>query len=81
MGVTIQFVKLCGGRMTAHQVIEDVYTALRQFSSENGGKVPGDDGGQTEPMAKTDKERLVLQEEQIASLTDTVTKLKARLGS
>lgn len=28
LGVTIQFVRLCGGRFTAHQVIEDTYAAL-----------------------------------------------------
>lgn len=31
LGVTIQFVKLCGGRINAHQVIEDVYGALNSM--------------------------------------------------
>lgn len=34
LGVTIQYVKLCGGRMHAHQVIEDVYGALRAFVND-----------------------------------------------
>lgn len=42
MGVTIQYVKMCGGRMIAHQVIEDVYSALKMFV---GTSIP-DDGSQ-----------------------------------
>jgi hypothetical protein len=81
MGVTMQFVKLCGGRMTAHQVIEDVYSALRTFCVDSGMNVPADKGGETQPMPQTDHERLALQEEQIKSLRETVASLKARLGS
>jgi len=32
LGITIQYVKLCGGRINAHKIIEDVYDALRLFS-------------------------------------------------
>lgn len=33
LGVTIQFVKMCGGRIHAHQVIEDVFSALKSFAN------------------------------------------------
>lgn len=36
LGTTIQFVKLCGGRLHAHQVIEDVYGALRVMVVDSG---------------------------------------------
>lgn len=42
LGITIQFMKLTGGRMHAHQLIEDVYGALRAMV--DGGQmreVPG----------------------------------------
>ncbi len=32
LGVTIQYMKLCGGRMQAHQMIEDVYGAMQARS-------------------------------------------------
>lgn len=81
MGVTIQFVRLCGGRMTAHQVIEDVYAALRSFTSENGGKVPDDTPGETKPLPKSDSDRLALQEEIIADLQKQITNLRQKMGS
>jgi hypothetical protein len=34
MGLTIQFMRLCGGRFHAHQVIEDVYGAVRTFTHD-----------------------------------------------
>jgi len=34
LGITIQFVRMCGGRMIAHQVIEDVYDALKSFVND-----------------------------------------------
>jgi hypothetical protein len=34
LGITIQFVKLVGGRMHAHQLVEDVYEALRVMASD-----------------------------------------------
>lgn len=36
MGCTIQFVRLCGGRIAAHQVIEDIYDAMRAFTDGTG---------------------------------------------
>lgn len=35
MGVTIQFMRLCGGRFEAHQTIEDVYAAVRSFTGDS----------------------------------------------
>lgn len=34
MGLTIQFMRLCGGRFHAHQIIEDVYGAIRAFAAD-----------------------------------------------
>lgn len=49
LGVTIQFMKLRGGRMHAHQLIEDVYGALRTMV--DGGQMPDVPGAtsQTKP--------------------------------
>lgn len=38
-GVAIQFVKLVGGRLSAHQLIEQVYDALRTMVSDGSPKV------------------------------------------
>lgn len=35
MGVTIEFVKLCGGRIMAHQLIEDVHAAISTMVGNN----------------------------------------------
>lgn len=75
MGVTIQYVKMCGGRMTAHQVIEDVYAALKSFV----GTVIPDDGGETVKLPKTDAERLVFLEESNKSLQEQIQALEAKL--
>lgn len=75
LGVTIQYVKLCGGRMVAHQVIEDVYSALRMFV---GTSLP-DDGGETVKLPETDKERLAFLEEQVAKQQDLIRQLEAKL--
>lgn len=79
MGTTIQFVRMCGGRMTAHQVIEDVYGALRAFVGD-GRTVPGDTGGETKPMPQTDQERMALQDEQITELREQVKRLQSQLN-
>lgn len=71
LGIAIQFVKLCGGRMTAHQVIEDVYGALRAMV----GDTSPDAGGQTQPLPATEKERLAFLEEQNAMLREQNEKL------
>jgi|2_EtaG_2_1085320.scaffolds.fasta_scaffold00326_23 hypothetical protein len=34
MGVAICFMRMCGGRFHAHQVLEDVYGAIRAFSAD-----------------------------------------------
>lgn len=34
LGTTIQFMRLCGGRMHAHQMIEDVYSAFRLLTGD-----------------------------------------------
>lgn len=39
LGVTVQYVKLCGGRLSAHQMIEQVYEALRAMVSDGSPKV------------------------------------------
>jgi hypothetical protein len=80
LGVTIQYVKLCGGRLTAHQVIEDVYSALRGFTTGSSTPAPGEDGG-TQPLPQSDKERLVFLDEQNQALMERVRSLEARLRS
>jgi hypothetical protein len=39
LGVTIQYVKLLGGRLSAHQCIEQVYDALRMMVSDGSPRV------------------------------------------
>lgn len=46
LGVTIQFMKLAGGRMHAHQLIEDVYGALSSMA--DGRRLPDVPGVTTE---------------------------------
>lgn len=46
LGLTIQFMKLAGGRMHAHQLIEDVYGALRAMV--DGGNIRDVPGVSTE---------------------------------
>lgn len=77
LGCTIQYVKLCGGRMTAHQVIEDVYGALRAFAGNTGP----DAGGQTEPMPQSEREQLAFLREQNEILRSENTNLKRQTGS
>jgi len=63
LGVTVQFVKLVGGRMTAHQVIEDVYEALRTMVGDGG--LPDD--GVTSPWPKDlEAENAALKDQMIA---------------
>lgn len=40
LGVTIQFMKLAGGRLAAHQLIEDVYSALRGLAGTDAPPMP-----------------------------------------
>lgn len=76
MGVTIQYVKLCGGRIAAHQVIEDVYSALRGFV---GIKLPDDESHETVKLPETDKERLQSLELTLKRQQDLIEKLEAKL--
>lgn len=80
LGVTIQFVKFCGGRFTAHQLIEDVYGALRAFAQETAGmKLPEDNGGEAMPLPSSDRERLELAEKTNRELMARVAQLEAKL--
>ncbi len=73
MGTAIQFMKLCGGRMSAHQVLEDVYGAMRMMV---GGAMPED--GTAEPLPQTATERLQFLEEQNKVLRQRITELERR---
>ncbi len=77
MGCTIQFVRFVGGRMVAHQVIEDVYGALRAMC---GGTLPEDKGGETVPLPQTDRERLEFLEKSNQELLAEIAKLKTERG-
>lgn len=50
LGVTIQFVKLVGGRLAAHQLIEQVYEALRAMVSDGSPKVGDEDWSAPWPL-------------------------------
>lgn len=73
LGCTIQFVKLCGGRMSAHQVIEDAYSALRAICNGSSTPQPGENA-ETKPMTMTVEERLKLLEEQNKNLREQLAK-------
>jgi hypothetical protein len=75
MGIVIQFVRTCGGRMSAHQVIEDVYSALRGFAND-GKPVPGDDG-EAKPLPQTDQDRIKFLEEQVEGLREELQKTRS----
>jgi hypothetical protein len=49
LGCTLQFLKLCGGRMHAHQAIEDAYAALQALVQGSAVPVPGKPGQTTVP--------------------------------
>ena len=64
LGVTIQFVKLIGGRMHAHQIIEDVYEAMRVMAGD--GKAPPEEGS-TLPWPKDlEAQNIELREKSIS---------------
>ena len=64
LGVTIQFVKLIGGRMHAHQIIEDVYEAMRVMADD--GKAPPEEGS-TSPWPKDlEAQNIELREKSIS---------------
>jgi hypothetical protein len=71
LGVAIQFTKLAGGRMHAHQLIEDVYEALRAMVGDGEPPV----SGETSPWPKdletenaTLKNQMVLLQQELADL-------------
>lgn len=68
LGVTIQFVKLCGGRMHAHQVIEDVYGALRVMVGDTD--TSSDQPKTTLPYAAA--EQLKTLEDQLNSIKNSL---------
>jgi len=80
LGVTIQFVKLCGGRMHAHQVIEDVYGALRTLVSDATPDKPGVTMPYCYVFSTTESEsqkseanaRIKALEEQLANLKSSI---------
>jgi hypothetical protein len=76
LGIAIQFVKLCGGRMTAHQVIEDVYSALRAFVTD--GKPTSGDNFETKPLPQTDQDRIKFLEEQVEGLRSELQRARDR---
>ncbi len=78
MGVTIQYVKMCGGRMVAHQVIEDVYSALRAFV---GTSIPDDGSQETVKLPQTDQERLKFLEDLSEKQGEHIRQLEAKLRS
>lgn len=75
LGTTIQYVKFCGGRMAAHQVIEDVFGALRAFV----GDTTPDAGGETVKLPQTDRERLEFLEQNNAELREQIKQLSEQV--
>lgn len=69
LGITIQFVKLCGGRMHAHQLVEDVYEALRTMAGD--GSPPPE--GATSPWPRD-------LESENAELKDNMVALQQELS-
>ncbi len=76
MGVTMQYVRLCGGRFSAHQVIEDVYGALRSFVTDR--PLTEDDGGEALPLPSSDKERLEFLEKTNRELLKRIAELEGQ---
>ncbi len=76
MGCAIQFTKLCGGRMSAHFVIEEVYAALKAFV---GNEVPEADSSEP-PLARTSEDKLRYLEEQNQNLKRELDDLKKKVG-
>lgn len=75
LGVAIQFVRLCGGRMHAHQVIEDVYGALRSMV----GDAPDNKEHVTMPFPTVESERQQLATaERIKILEEQILSIKSR---
>lgn len=63
LGVTIQFCKLVGGRLSAHQLIEQVYEALRAMVSDGSPKVGEENWSAPWPLNAVEMENEKLKEE------------------
>jgi len=61
LGVTIQFCKFVGGRMHAHQLIEDVYTSLQAMVGDT--PYTAQDTKSTQPPMTPEEQVRVLREE------------------
>lgn len=72
LGVTIQFCKLVGGRLSAHQLIEQVYEALRTMVSDGSPKVGQEDWSAPWPLNAVESEN--------ADLKQQLADLKKKLG-
>lgn len=64
LGVTIQFMKLAGGRLAAHQLIEDVYAALKAITNDQH-VVPEPEGEQKADL----RDVLISIQQQLAKVT------------
>lgn len=72
LGITIQFCKLVGGRLASHQLIEQVYEALRVMVSDGSPKVGSEDWSAPWPLNTVEAEN--------ANLKQQIADLKERLG-
>ena len=72
LGVTIQFVKLVGGRLASHQLIEQVYEALRVMVSDGSPKVGEENWSAPWPLNAVESENVDLKKQ--------VADLKGKLG-
>ena len=70
-GITVQYMKMCGGRMHAHQMIEDIYQCLQIFVGDTSN-----DGGETKDLLNTVSEGdLTLIADKLDSLTKEVKEI------
>lgn len=74
IGTTVQFVRLAGGRISAHQTIEDVYEALRLF---NGHGAMGEEPKETTPWSGSPEMRINALEAENAELKERIARLEA----
>ncbi len=63
LGVTIQFVKLVGGRLASHQLIEQVYEALRTMVSDGSPKVDEENWSAPWPLNAVEAENVELKQQ------------------
>jgi hypothetical protein len=62
LGVTIQYVKLVGGRLSAHQCIEQVYEALRVMVGDGSPKVGEEQWTAPWPLDSVEAENEILKQ-------------------